>query len=333
MSRPVFVLLSAALVHVSATAADPSLMNLVMPDSKIVAGLQVTQAKNSPFGSWVLSRMQFDDPDFLKFIEATGFDPRRDVREVLIASNALKYDPSNWLVLAKGSFDALRIAEAARSHGARTVRYQGYDILTIATSETSASDPKPASAAVAFVEPGTAIMGEITAVQAAIDRRKAHAGVPPALATKIRQISAGNDFWFTTLVPLSEFAAAMPDPNLSSAMKGNLLGAVQQASGGLKFGQTIHLNAEAITRSPKDASALVDVVKFIAGLIQTNRQKDDTAAQVSTLLDALQTSAAGNVMTMSLAIPEGTLEQMITSARQQRNSPSKRTVPAPATPK
>jgi hypothetical protein len=122
----------------------------------------------------------------------------------------------------------------------------------------------------------------------------------------------------------------MPDPNLSSAMKGNLLGAVQQASGGIKFGQTVQLSAEAITRSPKDASALVDVVKFVAGLIQTNRQGDKTAAQVSTLLDGLQTSAQGNTMTMTLAIPEATLEQMLSMMRQDR---SKKSIPSPSVPK
>jgi len=105
---------------------------------------------------------------------------------------------------------------------------------------------------------------------------------------------------------------------------------VQQASGGIKFGQTVQLSAEAITRSPKDASALVDVVKFVAGLIQTNRQGDKTAAQVSTLLDGLQTSAQGNTMTMTLAIPEATLEQMLSMMRQDR---SKKSIPSPSVPK
>ncbi len=138
------------------------------------------------------------------------------------------------------------------------------------------------------------------------------------LLPKIRQVSATNDFWFSTLVPLSAFAGAMPDANLGSAMKGNLLGSVQQASGGLKFGPTVELSLEAIMKSPKDAAALVDVVKFLAGLIQTNRQNDKTAAQVSTLLDSLQATSHDDIMTMHLAIPEAALERMLEGMREQR---------------
>ena len=45
-----------------------------------------------------------------------------------------------------------------------------------------------------------------------------------------------------TLVPLSDFAGAMPDPNLSGAMKGNLLAAINQASGGIRFGDTVTIS-------------------------------------------------------------------------------------------
>ena len=97
-------------------------------------------------------------------------------------------------------------------------------------------------------------------------------------------------------------------------MQGNLLAAINQMSGGIRFGDTVTISAEAITRSEKDAQALVDVVKFFAGLVQLNRQKDPAAGQVATLLDTLQTSTSGNVTTISLAIPELQLEQMFNSA-------------------
>ena len=302
-------------------AADPSLLSLVMPDAKVIAGAQVEQAKSSPFGVYVLSHLQLDDPEFVKFMAATGFDPRRDVREILVATNSTQYDPSHWLVLAKGSFSPDRITAVAEANGGTVVKHQGINILTQTTEQ------KSVQGAVAFLDSSTAVMGDLTGVQSAISRRRAGAGGPGKLSAKVQQISSNYDFWFTTMVPLAEFAGAMPDPNLSSAMKGNLLGAIQQTSGGVKFGQTIQFYAEAVTRSPQDAAALVDVVKFIAGLIQTNRQNDNTAAQVSTLLDALQTTTQGNVMTMRLAIPEATLEQMIGSMRQQRKAAPK---PAPA---
>ena len=37
------------------SAADPSLVNLVMPDAKVLAGMDVERAKTSPFGQYVLA--------------------------------------------------------------------------------------------------------------------------------------------------------------------------------------------------------------------------------------------------------------------------------------
>ncbi|HTC88537.1 MAG TPA: hypothetical protein VK686_09590, partial [Bryobacteraceae bacterium] len=134
------------------------------------------------------------------------------------------------------------------------------------------------------------------------------------VTTKAQQVSATNDFWFVTLVPLSNFSGAIPDPNLSGAMQGNLFAAINQASGGVRFGDTVTISAEAVTRSEKDAQALVDVVKFFAGLVQLNKQNNPAAGQVATLLDTLQATTSGNTTTISLAIPEQALEQLINSA-------------------
>src|ERR1019366_5600175 len=99
-------------------------------------------------------------------------------------------------------------------------------------------------------------------------------------------------------------------------MQGNLFAAINQASGGLRFGDTVTISAEAVTRSEKDAQALVDVVKFFAGLVQLNKQNNPAAGQVATLPDSLQASASGNTTTISLAIPEQQLEQLLNSAHQ-----------------
>lgn len=317
--------LCAALTATAACGADSTLLRLLMPDAKVIAGAQVDQAKTSDFGKYVLRHLEPDDPGFAKFVAATGFDPRRDVTEVIVASNWSQDDPSHWLVVAKGAFDPARITAVALSNGAKVTHYAGIPVITDLTSVKDGSQDKPHAGpdltAIAFLDSSTAAMGELSTVQAAIDRRKSGVAGSLRLASKVRQVSAKNDFWFTTLVPLSYFAGAVPDPNIAGAMKGNLLGAIEQTSGGVKFGPTVQVSAEAITRSPKDASALVDVVKFVAGLIQTNRQNDNTAAQVSTLLDSLQASAEGNVMTMNLAVPEATLEQMIHTMRRQQAAP------------
>jgi hypothetical protein len=303
-------------------AADPSLLRLVMPDAKVIAGLQVTQTKNSLFGQFVLSHMQVEDTSFKKFVAQTGFDPRRDVNEILIASNWEQSGSSTrWLVAARGTFDLVHITTAAKANGGTITPFQGVDVLTYAEPN------KPeAESGIAFFDSASAVMGDLISVKAAIQRKQSSGGPTSELMGKVRDLSAKNDFWFVTTVPLSEFAGAMPNPNLGGALKGDLLAGIHQASGGVHFGDTVTISGEAVTRSDKDAQALVDVFRFLAGMIQLNSQNNQVAGQVSTLLDSMDLKTAGNVMTMSLVIPEQQLEQMLNTVRQQ-GQPSRKKPP------
>ena len=295
-----------------AFAADPTLLQMVMPDSQVVAGLEVTQAKSSLFGQYVLSHLSVNDTKFEQFTSQTGFDPTHDVSEIVIASNWKPNTPDNrWLVLAHGTFNVTKITAAAQANGSVSGLYQGVNLLTHAASSNS-----QVASAIAFLNTTTALAGDVASVKAAIDRKQSNAPTDGTVFNKAQQASANNDFWFVTLVPLSNFSGAIPDANLSGAMQGNLFAAINQASGGIRFGDTVTISAEAVTRSEKDAQALVDVVKFFAGLVQLNRENNPVAGQVATLLDTLQTTTAGNTTSISLAIPEQQLEQLLNNAHE-----------------
>src|SRR5581483_3400699 len=266
-----------------AFAPAPALLQMVMPDAQVVAGLQVNQAKASPFGQYVLQHLSVNDTQLGQLAAETGFDPRRDVTEIVLASNWKSNSPDNrWLALADGSFNPDKIAAAATVNGAVPSVYKGVNLLT----HTAAAGTQPPTA-FAFLSPSMALAGDVASVKAAIDRKQSNAPADSNVSSKAQQVSATNDFWFVTLVPLSNFSNAIPNANLGGAMQSNLFAAVNQASGGVKFGDTITISTEAVMRSEKDAQALVDVVKFLAGLVQLNRQNDPAAGQVATLLDTL----------------------------------------------
>ena len=301
-------------------AADPALLRLVMPDAKVIAGLQVQRTKNSPFGQYILAHMQIEDAAFKKFIAQTGFDPRRDVTEIVMASNWEQSSPENrWLVAARGSFNLPKITATAKENGGTITDFQGVSILTYSTENKTEVE-----SGIAFFDPSNAVMGDLTSVKAAIQRKQSTGAPEGALIGKVVDLSAKNDFWFVTTVPISEFAGAMPNPNLSGAMKGDLLSGIHQASGGIRFGDTVTISGEAITRSDKDAQALVDVFRFLAGLVQLNSQDNQVAGRVSTLLDGMELKTNGNIMTMSLAIPEQQLEQLLSTLQQERRQTRKK---------
>ncbi|MDP8982190.1 MAG: hypothetical protein M3O35_16555 [Acidobacteriota bacterium] len=308
-----------------AFAADPALMSLMMPDARVIAGMQVDKTKDTFFGQFVLTHMQTSDAGFQKLMADSGFDPRRDFNEIVMASSWQQ--ASDWLVAARGVFNPAKIFSTGLVNGGLRTSFQGVDILYT----NDGKQPFAERTGVAFFDSGSAVMGTMDAVKAAIQRRQSHAAAGSStLFDKAREVSAKNHFWFVSQVPVSEFADAMPDPNLGGAMKGNMLQAISQASGGVQFGATVKITGEAVTRSDKDAAALVDVARFLAGLVQTNRDKSKTAAGISTLLDGMEASSAGNVMTLSVAIPEAQLEQMIQTARAESKRAQAKPKKAPA---
>jgi len=286
---------AAAFLGVSSllSAADPTLLNLVMPDAQIVAGVNLAKAKTSPFGQFILRQMP-EDGDFAKFINASGFDPRRDLQEVLMATAT---GQKTGLVAARGTFDPQKIAALATADGKHVVsQYNGAQLLV----STEAGSP-----ALAFFDGTFAVAGDLVSVKAAIDRRKSHNSVSPQLAAKVAMYGAA-DAWTVSLMPLGGLGqkpnAAVPGP-LNGIFQGDLLKKVSETSGGVTF------TGELVADSDKDATALGDVVKFLASMIQTNGA--DPA--VTTLVQSLDVSTQGNVLKLALAIPEAQLEALIQS--------------------
>ena len=74
----------------------------------MVAGMDVERARNSYLGKKMLEQMESKDSDFAKFVAMTGFDPRRDLREVILASPDAN-SKNSPLILVRGVFDQSRI--------------------------------------------------------------------------------------------------------------------------------------------------------------------------------------------------------------------------------
>jgi len=87
----------------AAFGADPKLLNLVMPDVKVLAGANVTSARISPLGQFLITQLQGNGVQFKSLIAATGFDPFTDVTEVLAASTVDPAKPGA-LVMMDGTF-------------------------------------------------------------------------------------------------------------------------------------------------------------------------------------------------------------------------------------
>ncbi len=78
---------------------DPVLARMVPPGTVSLLGARMDQIKTTPMYQKLIAQKKL--PDLDRFTRETGFDPRRDVRELLLASNQRKARP---VALARGSF-------------------------------------------------------------------------------------------------------------------------------------------------------------------------------------------------------------------------------------
>jgi hypothetical protein len=100
-----------------------------------MAGVNVEQVMLSPLGQFLLAQnSQLPDAALQKLIGAAGFDPRRDLREILVSFNG---PAGQWsrcghgigYRLARGTFDIPKILEAAGADGGTVETYKGVPIV------------------------------------------------------------------------------------------------------------------------------------------------------------------------------------------------------------
>src|SRR3984957_17475642 len=131
MKKMYSLVFSVTVTAAMATAGvTPALLNLVMPDATVVSGMNVSQSITSPFGQYILSQMQSNDSGFLQFISSTGFDPRKDLLEILAATPSTGSSTGHsGLILGRGVFQPAMIIGAATDQGGVVTNYRGFSLI------------------------------------------------------------------------------------------------------------------------------------------------------------------------------------------------------------
>lgn len=303
----------------AADSGSIDLLSFAMPDAKIIAGANVDAAKMSAFGQYVLSQMQSDNPALQKFIQDTGVDPRNDIKEVLVATDGTPGPGFHALVAAHGKFgNAIAALEsAAKANGGTVTNLTGIDLIRV--------DQAQANVCVAlYLDGQTALAGDCDTLQAAIGVA-AKSSADTSLQAAARILRGAQDLWFTSVAPMGQFANTVPG-GLNPVLNSALIQAIQQTSGGVKLSAgtggvpAVQLSGNVLMDTPQNATSLLNVVNFFAGMIQMNSGATGMPAALQGLLSTFQATATGNTLNVSLTIPEATLEQLFQQMHQQASA-------------
>ena len=277
------ILLLIALSLSGAAAADP--LSLVPADADVLMGIDVEHARNTRIGQLLMDRMQPDSKSFDQFATMTGFDPRRDLKQV-VAASAGQPGPKTGVALLHGVFDVHRATAAATAMGQSVETVGGAALIT-------GKD----GGAVALLDSATAIAGDAEKVRPLIGRR----GAATPLADAARQWSAGWDIWLVSRAPISALSGqAARSQMLQGALRGDLFKSVERTSAGVKLGSPVRILVEMLSGSAADAAGLADALRFIAAMGQNNA-----------LFQNVQVSADDRAVRVDVSLPEETVLKLL----------------------
>jgi hypothetical protein len=302
--RQIAVFAGVVVMCANAFAADTQLLNLVMPDAQVMAGVNVTTAKISPFGQYLLTQIGTNDKGLQDFITKTGFDPRQDVTEILAASTGNPAAPGG-LILGKGNFNVDKLVAAISTEKNQQVQtYAGATLIT-------GTDAK-AMHAVAFIGTSIAVAGDVASVKAALDRASGVNSISPALAVRVQSLSTTQDAWSVSLASVASLIPGAIAPQAGTAGQTlQLVKNIQSSSGGVKLGANIELTGQALADTPQNATALADIVRMVASLVSMSAGQNPHVTAAAQLLQNLQVSTDGTAVNLSASIPESQVEALI----------------------
>jgi hypothetical protein len=298
------------LVAPFAGAADPALLDLIMPDARVVVGIDVARIRASPLSASFSDGMQNANPELQKLLDAAGFNPMRDLQEILFASPAAGQNPPALLV-ARGNFDAARLRSFAELAGSKISEWQGVPIL---------SDPAKEGGTFALLD-NIIMAGNGDQVKAAIARRGRGMILNAALATRISNMSSRYEVWVVSIAPLAKLAESAPgDANVKGFANLEALKNIDQFSFGVGIKSDITLAAEIVMTNAKSASGLADGIQMLIGMIQQNAKGNPEAMAA---LKKLNFGVEDNVVHLAITVPAAEVEKAVREAVAKRMTPGR----------
>jgi hypothetical protein len=282
--------LAAPLAHAQ-PVPDNVLVKMTPPGTTSLVGARMDQIKATEFYRRLVEQQKLQQID--RFAKETGFDLRRDVREMLFAGSA-----AGGVLLARGTF---RIQpEPLRRSQAKPIRHGGYTIWSLGDSGFCILDATLAAA------------GDLKSLEAALDEWTSgtHTAARPLLA-QAREVDAKAQFWGVS----TGFATFLAD-NMPRA--GGRAGGIDfsRIFRGLEdtwfqadFRTGFHGDLHGRTAAEQDAVNLRDTAKGLVGFGRLSVPENQP--EMLKLWDGITVEQQGKSLTIRAEIPQNLVDQLV----------------------
>lgn len=276
---------------------DAALAPLIPADSVMLAGIRLDRLKDTPFYKTFVEGKQI--PQLEEFAQRTGLDPRKDLWEIVMASNG-----SRTVALVRGKFGGM-FGQEPRFEGIGALRrnYRGYSLQG------------NQDGVVTFMNASVAIAGPPRAVEAIIDGRDNSKENPPqALLDMVHQVPGTAQVWMVTTSGGSLISALPQTGNLS-----NLARAVASLQQATLYADVSHgLDLKAYGAYP-DAATAKQIHDALRGLIGIGRLSTKAGQpEMLKFFDSITVTAQDAKVDVSIDAPIEVLEKLIRQAAMRK---------------
>ena len=266
-----------------------------------------------------------------EFQNLTGINIETDIERVVGCFDATASGSAGMgagVVLARGTFDNVKIEALMREHGAKVEDYKGKRLIVadrfsppfpVPDGNDSTPTPRvppqnPETFSLAFIEPGLVALGSTTLVQHAIDL---HVGGGESAATNEELVShvkalEGGNVWALGRMDVLRARAKLPDivanqlpPITWFSVRGRINGGFQAL-----------LSAEA--RDDESAKNLRDVVR---GFLALAKLQTSSKPEFQRFVESLELSGTGRTVALSLDVPSQVFDLLGAAAAPQLARP------------
>jgi hypothetical protein len=279
------------------------------------------------------------DPEYERFIRATGFQFERDLDEAAFAvhypatwpgggTGASAPEPRFSEVLV-GKFEGERLAAYLRQIAQSVENYHSVDIFTILVNDRSLRVAVLSADSVAASN-----HDDPAVIRGMIDRSKRLAspfGGPAMLRQYYKHVQLASLAWVVARIEPS--APGASDWNTVFNRPATLVVSGSSLSPLHPLAQVVHLRAEAFTQSDDEARAITDRVSVFVALArsaETSVGTHGTDVDVKALFDSLQIRHDGSRAVITATMPVAFLRKVLSGSPAELSEPAAPAGEAPA---
>ena len=270
-------------------SVDPALATLVPADTAILVGARLDKLRETPTYQKHFSTIPL--PRLDEFTKETGLDPRKDIWEVLFASNGSQ----SGVLMVRGKFATGELEPRLQREGATRTQYKGYGLF---------GDERNA---MFFMNSSTALAGSTPVLKTIIDNRDRSGGrIPAALQPLVNSVPAHAQFWavFTgsavklpfsddsTLGNLNQFIRSIDNGRFSADLRN-----------GLQFQATGNCNNDA------GAKQIHDALKGLIGLARLSTP--ESRSELLRVYDGIEVKQDGRTVNVSASVGQDVVDTFV----------------------